>query len=410
MISVHEAKTIVQRSSRPIGTGNEPLEKVSSRILAQDVRATFPMPRFDNSAMDGFAVRAEDTIGATQKMPKKLEIRGISSAGNPYKGFIQPGQCVQCMTGAVIPEGADAIVIVENTSGFKSNNNVDIYRQASSGENIRFAGEEINRGKVLIVKGARIGPAEIGTLANFGYKEVLVAKRPRIALFATGDELVAPGESLEEGEIYNSNLPVISDLVELAGAEVVMQHVVADDRSAILSFLVKALERCDIVVSTGGISMGRFDFLKDVLEEIGVIQHFWKVAQKPGKPLFFGTKGDKLVFGLPGNPVSAFIGFMEYVWLAIEQIMGTESELLKAKLATPFPRDPHKYRFLLGTVWVDNEALWCKPSPKTGSHMLSSALEANCIIGVEPGDGKLSVDSFVTFRLLPWLTIKGKSS
>ena len=406
MISFQEAKSIVDENLFQLDQDKVPLSDSTNRVLAEDVAASMPSPRFDNSAMDGFAVRASDTNGASQENPIELKMVSISSAGSPSDVMIGPGECAQCMTGAAIPKGADAIVMVEDTSGFTDNKIVQIMIETTPGKHIRMEGEEIKKGDVLIQKGTQITPGEIGTLATFGIDKVSVSNKPRVAIFGTGNELVEPGNTLEPGQIYNSNLYVFADLAEKAGAEVVMRDVIQDDKASLRHFLSDALDSCDVVISSGGVSMGRYDYVRDVFMELGVKEHFWKVAQKPGKPLFFGTGQDTLIFGLPGNPVSSYIGFMEWVWPALETIMGkNESEPLTGKLTESFPREPVKKRFLFGKVWIENGQLVCRPASKVGSHMLTSSLDANCILAAEPGDGILNVGDNILVNLLPWKNI-----
>ena len=406
MIPFNKAKNIVQSHLFQLGNESVALNDSSGRILTEDMAASMPSPRFDNSAMDGFAVCAADTIGASQENPIELKMVSISSAGSPSDVMIGPGECAQCMTGAAIPKGADAIVMVEDTSGFTDNKIVQIMIETTPGKHIRMEGEEIKKGDVLIQKGTQITPGEIGTLATFGIDKVSVSNKPRIAIFGTGNELVEPGNTLEPGQIYNSNLYVFADLAQKAGAEVVMRDVIQDDKASLRHFLSDALDSCDVVISSGGVSMGRYDYVRDVFMELGVKEHFWKVAQKPGKPLFFGTGQDTLIFGLPGNPVSSYIGFMEWVWPALETIMGkNESEPLTGKLTESFPREPVKKRFLFGKVWIENGQLVCRPASKVGSHMLTSSLDANCILAAEPGDGILNVGDNILVNLLPWKNI-----
>ncbi len=403
MISVQEAQQIIgEQLSGPL-TEVVSLANATDRILTKDIRASFPMPRFDNSAMDGFAVRGIDTKGASSKSPVLLELVGVVPAGSSGLLEVGPGQCVQCMTGAPIPKGADAIVMVENSSGFDNGTLVKIFLEAKAGKHIRWQGEEIQERDILIAKGTRITPAELGTLATFGCGDVSVLQRPRVAIFATGDELIEPGQDLQPGQIYNSNLFVLADLVKRAGAKIVFQRVIRDDPSSLHNFMDMALKECQLVISTGGVSMGRYDYVRKVLLALKVKEHFWKVAQKPGKPLFFGTTGQVMIFGLPGNPVSAFIGFMEYVWPVIERLSGIEpTRSIEAHLANPFFREMKKHRFLFGKAWVEQGQWMCKPSVKLGSHMVTSGLEANCIIGVPPGNGSLEQGAGVSIRLLPW--------
>ena len=406
MISVKEARKIIDDYISIVPQEKVSINVVEGRVLAQDIVASFPQPRFNNSAMDGFAVRAVDTKGASKKNSVGLTMVGVVSAGSLGDVVVDPGQCAQCMTGAPIPEGADAIVMVEDSSGYESGPEVQMYTEVQAGQHIRRVGEEIQSGEVLINDGSCITTAELGTLATFGYKDVRVYQKPRLAIFATGDELVEPGNDLLPGQIYNSNLYVFEDLVRRAGAEVTLKSVIRDDQASLKTFLTEAFYSCDMVISSGGVSMGRFDYVRDVLMELNVKEHFWRVAQKPGKPLFFGSRGKALIFGLPGNPVSAFIGFMEYVWPVLESMSGqSRLNTLAAVLDGSFPREKEKTRYLFGNAWSENGQLICAPSKKVGSHMLTSSLEANCIIISDPGDKPLTKGDQIRVRLLPWKTI-----
>ncbi len=407
MITVQKAKSIIDQYLNQLDSEVVLINESSGRIINHNLEATFPFPRFDNSAMDGFAVRSIDTVGASQEHPASLKVIGISSAGVPSDLTLNPDECIQCMTGASIPNGADAVVIVEHTSGFTDNDTVHVFEETHSGKHIRKMGEEIQKGDSLIVKGTRITPSEIGVLASFGHRKFSVVKKPRIAIFGTGDELIEPGEILDDGQVYNSNLYIFADLVKNLGGHVTMKNVVKDSKESLNSFLSKALKTSDVIISSGGVSMGRFDYVRDVYIGLGVKEHFWKVAQKPGKPLFFGTKKGTLIFGLPGNPISAYIGFMKWVWPALESIMGIpKSKPITGLLTEPFPRENCKYRYLFGQAWFENEKLLCKPTGKIGSHMLSSSLSANCILGSEQGENPLQPGDKININVLPWKHIK----
>lgn len=406
MIPIQEAKSIVEKHLYEIGIETISIKEAGGRILAQDIIATFPSPQFDNSAMDGFAVKSADTKGASKENPKTLNMVGISSAGMPSKVSLGQGECIQCMTGAKIPFGADAIIMVEDSSGYSDSESVQIMLETSPGKHIRKMGEEIKKGDVLIQKGTQITPGEIGTLATFGIDKVKVFKKPRIAIFGTGNELVEPGNTLEPGQIYNSNLYVFAELVEKAGGEVAMRNVLKDDKDSLRAFLSDALKTCNVIISSGGVSMGKYDYVRDVFMELDVKEHFWKVAQKPGKPLFFGSGNSTLIFGLPGNPVSSYIGFMEWVWPVINTLTGQNApEEITGVLKKPFPREKVKYRFLFGKAWIENGQLVCEPSTKTGSHMLTSSLQTNCILGTDKGDCHLQPGENITIHMLPWKNI-----
>ena len=407
MISLKQAKSIISENIFILKDEKVNIKQSVGRILRENIVASFPSPRFDNSAMDGFAVRAGDTKNATADKPTELKIVDISSAGTPSDITIGLGECIQCMTGAEIPKGADSIVMVEDTSGFSDNSHVKVMISVPHGAHIRKKGEEINIDDLLIKKGTRITANELGTCATFGYGKLSVSKKPKISIFGTGNELVEPGEKLAKGQIYNSNLYVFKDLAEKAGSKIEMSEVIKDDKDSLKSFLSEALEVSDVIISSGGVSMGRYDYVRDVFIDLGVKEHFWKVAQKPGKPLFFGTKENKLIFGLPGNPVSSFIGFMEWVWPVLITMMGEKSEKsIYGILDEPFPRERTKHRFLFGRAKYKNGKLVCRPTNRIGSHMLTSALGANCILGSDPGEGSLNPGDLIKVNLLPWKIIQ----
>lgn len=404
MISPKEAKSIIDKYIIKLGTESISLSNAGNRILAEDIIAPFPSPQFDNSAMDGFAVRSKDIENATNENPTKLKLVGIASAGNPFEKELQVGECIQCMTGAKIPLGADSIVMVEHSSGYSESEFVKIMKKPIPEQHIRKKGEEIKKGELLISKGVSISPNEIGVCATLGYGKVLVSKKPRIAIFGTGDELVEPGSNLKEGQIYNSNLYVFTELSKHFGAEIIMKNIIKDNKESLKLFLSEALKTCDIVISSGGVSMGKYDYIRDVFMEIGVKEHFWKVAQKPGKPLFFGSTSDSLIFGLPGNPVSSFICFVEYVNPVIQEMLNEKKySKIIATLKNDFPNEKQKHRFLFGRSWIDdNGELMCSTTNKLGSHMLSSSLSANCIIEAPRANLNLKAGDKITINPLNW--------
>lgn len=402
MISVAEAHDLIQAALPAPTLELVPITELAGRILARDIAAPHPHPRFTNSAMDGFAVRAVDVQGASRAGPVVLDCVDVVAAGMEAKVTVGPGECAQVMTGAPLPSGADAVVMVELTSGYDEAS-VAVYHASQAGDNLRQAGEEVAAGQVLITAGVRIGPGELGVIASCGLDQVQVYRRPTVAIYGTGDELREPGEDLLPGQIYNSNLPVLARLVQLAGGDVALSRVIGDSKVALRTFLGEAFETCRVVVSSGGVSMGRFDFVRDVMLELGVDERFWKVAQKPGKPLFFGQSDSVLVFGLPGNPVSSLIVFMEYVWPILEQSQGLRpAAKLMATLAESFPVDGKKHRFLFGQVWLEDGRLVAAPTEKLGSHMFTSALGANAILEAPPGAEPLPPGRPITIRLLPW--------
>ncbi len=408
MISTETAESTIRRHLKRLPSENVTLDQAAGRILAEEVKASFPSPRFHNSAMDGFAVRWQDTASATPDDPARLKVVGVVAAGSSEIKPLENGTCVQIMTGGEIPPGADAVVIVEHTSGYDSDP-VEIFKPVKKGENIRYKGEEISTGKVLIRKGSLISPAEMGVLATFGIAHPFVAKKPRVAVLGLGDELIEPGEDLGDGKIYNSNLHVICSLVKTSGGEVVMKQLVPDDPEQIRRFFREALKWADILISTGGVSMGRFDHVKTIFGELRIEEQFWKVAQKPGKPFFFGTFEDKLIFGLPGNPVSSFIGYLKYIHPSLLYMCGGEEpRKIYASVSGRLPVDDKKRRFLFGYCGADDKGvLHCRAATKTGSHMITSGLGANCIIEVPPSSRQLKSGDNVALTMLPWGKIGG---
>lgn len=406
IISVEDAQRIVCGVIPKARTETVNFWEAIDRVLAEDIYAPFAQPSFSNSAMDGYAVRSADIKNASKGNPAKLKVIGVIAAGQKHAYTITENTCVQIMTGAAIPDGADAVVRVEDTGGYVQDADAVIYKAAREGHNIRFAGEEVSAGALLLKKGTKISPSELGVIATFGFYDVPVFEQPKIALFASGDELREPGEQLKEGEIYNSNLHVLESLATAAGAEVVHSRVILDNKNMLRAFISQALQDCDVIVSSGGVSDGRFDYIRSVMEELKIDTKFSKVSQKPGQPLCFGTFEQKMIFGLPGNPVSTFICFMEYVYPAITCMTGGACpEKITATLAKPFPRDPKKRRYLFGQLWSEEGKLLCKPTDKHGSHMLTSALGANCIIEASAGESPLNEGEKVSVNLLPWSTI-----
>ncbi len=409
MKSVTEARNIIAEAVQVPAPEQVPLAELTGRVLAEPIAAPFPRPRYTNSAMDGFAVRSTDLAGANKQHPVALRLVGVTPAGAREPGVVGPGECRQVMTGAAIPEGADAVVKVEDTSGFEQEP-VQFYHAPQAGENLRQAGEEIQAGELLLTPGTRLGPGELGVLAGCGLEVASVYPRPQVAIITTGDELAQPGKTLPPGMIYNSNLPVLRTLTELAGAIVVSAETVSDDREAQHECFAQALQRATLVVACGGVSMGRFDHVREVLGTLGIRERFWRVAQKPGKPLYFGTGPDALVFGLPGNPVSAFICFLEYVWPTLERLQGlAPTSPLPATLSAPFPRERDRWRFLPGEARVQDGRLVAQPAGKRGSHMFTATLKANCILAASPGEGPLEEGAEISVRLLPWTMLPGEA-
>ncbi len=404
MTTVHEAHEIIAATTRLIeATVSVPLLQLRGRVLAKEVRAGFAMPRFTNAAMDGFAVRFGEIAEASDESPVVLTVSQELAAGALDVVPLEAGTCCRIMTGAPVPEGADTVVPFEQTSGFGSDT-VEFYKAPKRGANIRHAGEEVEPGTLLAASGTRITPAEIGLFATFGIAAALVRPQPCVSIITVGDELRMPGEEIEPLAIYNSNLPLLEACIEASGAIVPKTRQLPDDRLAIWEALASAIDESDIVITAGGISTGEFDFMHEALGELGVEQRFWTVAQKPGKPLYFGaTASGKLVFSLPGNPVSALVCLLEYCLPALARMQGIKpARKFTAALDAPFPADRKRHRFLFGTTRIDDGALRCTLSPQTESHMLTALSSANCVVEAPPAAEPLPAGSPVTCSWLPW--------
>ena len=290
------------------------------RVLALDIRATLNLPAFDNSAMDGFAVRSQETLGATSESPITLRDLGISAAGDATAPDIQARTCVRIFTGAPIPRGADAVVMQEDTR--QVGDQVHILDSVRAWENVRFKGEDIRSGNVVLTAGRHLNSAALGLIAALGINTLQVGRRPRLTILATGDELKDSSEPLAEGQIYESNRLMISAMLEAAGALCQYMAIVPDDPLATENALAQALDSSDAVVTTGGVSVGERDHIKAAFCRLGGQLHLWRVAIKPGKPFAFGQLGGKLLFALPGNPVSAFVTGLLLVRPAVLRFQG----------------------------------------------------------------------------------------
>lgn len=333
MLTVEEALARVMARIPRNGTERVPLDAASGRVLAEPVYAQDDLPPWAGSAMDGYAVQAAD-------VPGELEVLETVAAGKMPTQVVRAGTATRIMTGAPVPAGADAVVMVEETSMVGAR--VHIRSAVSVGQNIRPAGSEVARGQQVLVAGAVLGFGAIGVLAALGRPSVLVAVRPRVGLLSTGDEVVEPGFALGPGQIWSSNLHALAALCRDAGVEPVYLGNVGDNPEALGQAFRRAM-LCDVVVSTGGVSVGDFDHVKDVMTELGVAIDFWRVAMKPGKPLAYGFIGERPIFGLPGNPVSCMVNFLQFVRPVLRTMMGDPNPFLpviQAVMAAPWKRRP----------------------------------------------------------------------
>jgi molybdopterin molybdotransferase len=333
--------------------------------------------------MDGYAIQAGPA-------GRRLSVVGESRAGAPAPRPLEEGQAIRISTGAAVPPGATAVVPQEQTQTLDGA--VVIDADVPEGEHIRAAGEVMRAGAPVLAAGIAVGPAELGAAVAAGAANLLVARRPRIQVMCTGDELREPGEALGPGEIYNSNGPMLAGLALHSGAIVEPVERLADDRAATERGLARSLERADVVIVSGGVSVGPHDQVKPALSKLGVREVFWGVALQPGKPTWFGTRQDKLVFGLPGNPVSAAVTFSLFVAPALAALQGRADQRVladQAVLGTPVPRNPRREQALRVRLERRGRATVVVPNGPQGSHVIVSLLGAEALALIPPGDGSL---------------------
>lgn len=331
MISVHDALTMILETVSPLAGERVGLLQAVGRVLAEEVRSEREVPPFANSAMDGYAVRWDDVRDASAEQPVALAVLEVLQAGAMPTQVVTTGTASKIMTGAVIPPGAETVIRVEDTE--EQEGRVWIKRQERPGTHIRASGEDIHRGQLVLEKGRVLHSADIGLLASVGRSVVLVRQRPRVAILSTGNELVEVDETLRLGQIVNSNAYTLAAAVQEVGCQPVPLAVARDSLAEIRAALNEAV-RHDVVLSTGGVSVGDFDFVKTAMDELGIRRLFWQVSQRPGKPLTFGLLRERPYFGLPGNPVSALVCFYLYARPALSRMMGREKIFLPVVSAT----------------------------------------------------------------------------
>ena len=368
MISVGEALRAVLDATPVLGAERVLLAAAGGRVAAEDVVSARAVPAAANSAMDGFAVRGDDVRTA----PARLRLIGSAPAGTLLDVPVEPGTAAKIFTGSVVPQGADTVVRVEDTE--ECDGVVTVRVPVKAGANVRNAGEDIEIDAVVVQAGTLLGPADLGVLASVGRATVAVHRRPHVAVMSTGAELVEVDETPGRGQVVNSNAYALAAAVADAGGEPTVLPIVRDRFEDIRDHLSEAA-RADVVLSTGGVSVGEFDFVKEALDALGVERRFWKVAQKPGKPLTFGTRGTHLFFGLPGNPVSALVCFAVYVRPALRRLAGHRRlhlPAVEATLETPVKKASRLTEFV--RVWLsEREEGWtARPAPSQSSGVLTS--------------------------------------
>src|SRR3954452_20515420 len=394
LLTLDDAITRVLERVEPLPWEDVPVRDALGRILAEDARAAIDLPPFPNSAMDGFAVRAADT-------PARLPVVARIAAGRPADRPLAPGEAMGIATGGVVPEGADAVIPIEYV--VDRDNEVEIGEAVEAGANVRPQGGDLCAGDEVVAAGTRLGPAHLGALAAAGVAEVACGAVPRAAVLATGTELRPPGEPLGPGEVYEANGLILETQLRSAGAEVERLAAVADDEDAHREALARGLEH-DLLVTSGGVSVGPHDLVRAIEAELGVDEVFWRVAVKPGKPVSFGVRGRTLVFGLPGNPVSSLVAFELFVRPAVLALQGLGEPLPRfepGRLVAAARRTPGRDQLVRARSWAgDDGAVELEPLAGQESHMIGSAAGADALVLLPRGEGELAAGAPVRYLRL----------
>jgi molybdopterin molybdotransferase len=385
MLSLEEARGRLLDAVELLAVETVALRGAAGRVLAQEVISTIDLPVFDNSAMDGFAVRSGDVLSASSEAPVALRLAGRSAAGEVFPGQVPTGSCVRVFTGSVLPEGADAVVMQEDTRlDAGPPETVLVLDRVKPWENVRLRGEDAKAGAALALAGERLTASRMGLLAAAGVRSVRVHRRPVIGLLATGSELVESGAALAPGKIYESNRLTLEPLLSRSGAIARVFPLVPDALEHTRRALAEAFAECDGVVTSGGVSVGELDFVKAAFEQLGGSMDFWRVAIKPGKPFAFGRWGEKFLFGLPGNPVSAVVTFLLLVRPALWRWQGATSVLPATShcvLAEPLVNRGDRSHFM--RVRIDEQGV-AHSAGTQASHLFSSLAQANGLVEVPP--------------------------
>ncbi len=380
MIPADEALRIVLDNAAPLGVERVAIPDALGRVLAGEIRSPRDIPGFDNSAMDGYAVRAADVAGASESNPVRLRVTETVAAGQMPAERVGQGCAARTMTGAPLAPGADAIIPVERTRG--AGESVEILAPVAAGEFVRPRGEDLRAGEVVMTPGKVLGPADLGTLASLSRAMIDVYRKPRVAIVATGDELVDIDQVPTGAQIVNSSAYALAAAIREAGAEPAILRVARDTPAEVRERLREALS-FDVVLSTGGVSVGQFDYVKGVLDELGMHTLFHGVAQKPGRPLKFGTVGGKPVFGLPGNPVSTLVCFYLYARPALLRMLGRSDVGLRriaARCACDIKVANNLTEFVRVRLERDGDAIVARPTGNQGSGILSSLSRADGLL------------------------------
>jgi molybdopterin molybdotransferase len=397
LLSVDEALDAILAGVAPVaGTQRCELHEALGRVLAQDVMSPIDVPAHDNSAMDGYALRSADLKSAGET---RLRIAGSAFAGRPYEGEVAAGECVRIMTGAVLPAGADTVVMQE-VAGVDGAHAV-IPPGQKPRLNTRRRGEDLRAGSVALAAGKRLSPADIGLVASLGIGEVDVRRRVRVAIFSTGDEVQAIGTATQPGQIYDSNRHTLWGMLTRLGCEVIDLGIVRDRPDALEHALREAAANADAVITSGGVSVGEADFIRELMTKLGDVA-FWKIAMKPGRPMAFGRIGNASLFGLPGNPVATMVAFCWFVRPALLKLAGVAPiaalPMFSVRCSEALRKGKGRTEFLRGVVTRGDDGWQVRSTGAQGSGILRSMSEANCLIVLESERGDVTPGDMVSVQ------------
>ena len=396
-MSVGQARQFIKQFLSPVTeTETLPIRESLGRVLATDIISPSDVPNHNNSAMDGFAFKFSANL-------KTLKIIGTAFAGQPFIGNLNAGECVKIMTGAVIPAGADTVVMQERIA-IKSDR-ITLLEETKQGANVRLAGEDLRIGQTVLPKDRVLKPADLGLIASLGIAEVSVYRKLKVAFFSTGDELVSVGKPLEEGQIYDSNRYTLYGMLTRLGAQISDLGNVPDDLAQLEATLLHAAQNNDVVISSGGVSVGEADYMKALLAKQGQVL-FWKINMKPGRPLAYGKIANAHYFGLPGNPVSAMVTFYQFVREALLMLQGATPKplpMLMVECTEPIKKATGRTEFQRGVLYDDAGVWKVKPTGNQGSGILSSMSAANCFIVLDEAIGNCAAGELVKVQILEGL-------
>jgi molybdopterin molybdotransferase len=408
LVTVEDARADVLAQVEALPAESVPIDHALGRVSADEVRAAAPVPPFDNSAMDGYALRAADVASASPHTPVDLPLVGESRAGRPWERELAPGQAVAISTGATLPAGADSVVRLEDTQ--REDGSVTILSAPDVGLYVRRAGEDLREGDLALEAGTVLGPAELGVLASVGQPALSCHRRPTVSILVTGDELAKAEDALSSGQIHDANSHTVSSLARIAGAVVVSVERIRDEERRLREALERALG-ADLAVVCGGVSVGPHDHVRSALADLGVSERFWGVALKPGKPTWFGVQeSGRLVFGLPGNPVSAMVTFILLVRPALLALVGMGEGLLRttAIIDERYPKRPGRAHAVRCRLTLGDDGWHVRPTKEQGSHVLSSMLGADCLALIPTEAGTVEAGARVEIQLLRETALAGE--